>query len=47
MKIYVDSRDEMLAIIQGLVERGLGFTVFCAPDSLDEHTYTIELSGAF
>jgi len=47
MKIYVDSRDEMLAIVQGLVERGLVFTVYCAPDSLDEHTYTIELSGAY
>ena len=47
MRIYVDSRDEMLTIVQGLVERGIGFTVYCALDSLYEHTYTIELTGAY
>jgi hypothetical protein len=46
MKIYVDSRDEMLAIVQGLVERGLRFTVYVDIDSLEGHTYTIQLAGA-
>jgi len=47
MKIYVDSRDEMLAIVQGLVERGLGFTVYIDPASLEDYTYTIQLTGAY
>jgi len=47
VNIYVDCRIEMLQIVRGLVERGLGFNVHVGTRAKQGCMYTIELTGTY